>query len=91
MQTRNLPCSAEKNIFRPLDQPTNLVMMSEIFSVVASCDDDYFEEEEEEIKEKTMQTKDIYADTYGKSALILGECVCIDRVKQLIRIGYTMD
>ena len=38
-QTRNLPCSAEKYIFRPLDQPTNLVMMSEIFSVVASCKD----------------------------------------------------
>ena len=50
-------------------------------------DDDYFEEEEEEeeeIKEKTMQTKDIYTDTYDKSTLILGESVCIDRVKQLI-------
>ena len=52
-------------------------------------DDDYFEEEEEEeeeedIKEKTMQTKDIYTDTYDKSSLILGESVCIDRVKQLI-------
>ena len=30
------PVCAEKNIFRPLDQPTNLVMTSEIFSVVAS-------------------------------------------------------
>jgi len=52
-------------------------------------DDDYFEEEEEEeeeeeIKEKTMQTKNIYTDTYDKSSLILGESVCIDRVKQLI-------
>ena len=69
-----------------ISNKTNIKAIKENKKEYESDDEDFLEEEEEIKEENIKQTKDFntHTDTYDKSTLILGESVCIDRVKQLI-------